>query len=256
MHLETEVKFVDFSPKGDLFITCIRDNPLNERCAQLWDTLTGKPVGLPLWHRDGVLHAAFNSDGTRVVTTSEDFTAIVWNLLTSEPVTDPLPSGEQVFGASFTKDGRWVATASFDRTVRLWDAQTGDPLAPPLENQDLVSTAIVTEANNRVVVSGLHGAVWVWELPQDKHSLEDLKMLAQLLLGNARHSKRGTAAENVRLLQAAWDKLTASHPEDFKSTPAQLMAWHHNEAEAARRAGDPVGVQFHRRWLREHAPKP
>jgi WD40 repeat protein len=46
----------------------------------VWDAATGQPFSSPLVHRGWVVSAAFNLDGTRVVTASLDQTAQVWDL--------------------------------------------------------------------------------------------------------------------------------------------------------------------------------
>ncbi len=251
--LDAQVNSVEFNPKGDLFVTSITDLQINERCAQLWDAKTGKPVGQPLWHHDGVLGASFSPDGERVVTSSEDFSAIVWNIRTSEPATRPLLSENQVFSSSFSADNRWVATASSDRSARLWDAQTGDPLTPAFIHPSGLSRAVIVGRDERLVATGFEGATWVWELPRESQSIEDLDLLAQLLLGDPRPAKRVTAAETTRLLASAWNRLTVTHPENFAVGTDQIIAWHQNEAGVARNNEDRFAESFHLRWLKEHA---
>jgi WD40 repeat protein len=51
-----------------------------DKTARIWDAATGKPVGEPLRHEDGVMSAAFSPDGTRVVTASLDNTARIWDV--------------------------------------------------------------------------------------------------------------------------------------------------------------------------------
>ena len=40
--------------------------------ARIWDADTGQPIGEPLRHKGSVLSAQFSSDGTRIVTASEE----------------------------------------------------------------------------------------------------------------------------------------------------------------------------------------
>jgi hypothetical protein len=56
-------------------ITASEDNT-----ARVWDAATGQPLTSPLEHQDQVVSAAFNPDGTRVVTARLDKTARMWDV--------------------------------------------------------------------------------------------------------------------------------------------------------------------------------
>jgi WD40 repeat protein len=51
-----------------------------DKTAQIWDAVTGKPLTSPLAHQGAVWSAAFSRDGARVVTASQDKTARVWDV--------------------------------------------------------------------------------------------------------------------------------------------------------------------------------
>ena len=100
---------------------------------------SGKPLTGPLEHQDGVLRAAFSSDGTRVVTIS-GYTAWVWEAATGKPLTVLLHKG-RVRSAAFSSDGTWVVTASDDHTARVWNAASGEPVTGPLAHHGGVVSA-------------------------------------------------------------------------------------------------------------------
>jgi WD40 repeat protein len=65
--------------------------------------------------------AAFSPDGKRVVTASEDQTALVWETETGHLLSGPLAHRGTVWAAAFNPDGTRVVTASLDGTARVWD---------------------------------------------------------------------------------------------------------------------------------------
>lgn len=85
------------------------------------------PVSLT-GHEAPVSSISFHSDGTRVVTASEDATARIWDVgLAETDIKVTILDGHagEVYNASFSPDGTRVVTASADRTARIWDADTG-----------------------------------------------------------------------------------------------------------------------------------
>ena len=61
-------------------------------------------------HADTIFSAAFNSDGSRVVTASYDTTAIVWDAKTGEIITRLTGHEAPVLDAKFSPNGQYVLT--------------------------------------------------------------------------------------------------------------------------------------------------
>ncbi len=72
-------------------------------------------------HDRRVFSAAFNPDGTQVVTASCEGTARLWDAATGKPLGEPMRDEAVVSHAAFSPDGTRVVTASADSTARLWD---------------------------------------------------------------------------------------------------------------------------------------
>jgi TIR domain len=72
-----------FSQDGARVLTASGD------AAQLWDAVTGSPIGKPLQHQGIVNNASFSPDGSRVVTAFGD-TARMWDAATGAPNGKPL----------------------------------------------------------------------------------------------------------------------------------------------------------------------
>jgi WD40 repeat protein len=104
-------------------------------------------------HYKRVLAVAFNHDGKKVVTASEDGTARLWSAFTGEPIGRPLPHQGKVRVAIFDPGDRMVLTGSDDRTARLWDPATGRLISPPLLHRGVVAT-IAFSPDGRTILTG------------------------------------------------------------------------------------------------------
>jgi len=74
--------------------------------------------------------AAFSPDGTRIVTTNLDLTALVqvWDIRTGKVLQTLQGHASSVIIALFSPDGKKIVTASNDNTARIWDAESGREL--------------------------------------------------------------------------------------------------------------------------------
>jgi WD40 repeat protein/predicted Zn-dependent protease len=128
---------VAFSPDGKLILTGggTVDGP--HRAGQLWDTVTGQPVGPPLAHKSTVYEVAFSPDGQTVATASIDKTARLWRTATGEPLSPPLEHPGPVTAVAFSPDGKTLLTGCFGQTqttgqAQLWNVATGKSLGSPV----------------------------------------------------------------------------------------------------------------------------
>ena len=133
-----------FHPDGRVLLTACTDGSFAEREAQQWEIASGRRLGPPLKHGDGVLWAAYSPDGSRLATASEDMTARIWDATTGAPITPPLHHRHQVCSLDLSPDGRRLATCSEDGIARVWDATTGEPLSTPLPHQDQTNIGFVS----------------------------------------------------------------------------------------------------------------
>ena len=94
--------------------------------AELADPLEGQlPDTLVLrGHRGAIASVTFNADGTRVLTSASDGTAMIWVLSVDPYAAYPLllSTGGSVRASSFSRTGRLVVTAQ-DSTARIWPGE-------------------------------------------------------------------------------------------------------------------------------------
>ncbi|MCI0746020.1 MAG: protein kinase [Verrucomicrobia subdivision 3 bacterium] len=205
-----EVSHIAYSPDDTQVLTSWSDTKLNPGSAQLWKAETGQPLGPPLAHRDGVLYAAFSPQGDRIITCSEDFTAVLWDAKNGRRVpVPPLKHDDQVQYAAFSQNDRWVLTVEKGGAVRIWDAFSGELVAPPIRHSDPLKSARFITGDRRILAQSIDGPALVWELPRDDRPIPDLSLVAQLLSGQ--RSGQFTTDE----LQKTWQFLQSRYPKDF-----------------------------------------
>jgi WD40 repeat protein len=86
-----------------------------------------------LHHRDGINYVVFSNAGDKLVTCSEDFSAIIWDARTGQQIGRSMRHRWQVIWAAFSSDDRWVATVGWDDMCIVWDAASGEPLTVPMK---------------------------------------------------------------------------------------------------------------------------
>jgi WD40 repeat protein len=70
----------------------------------------------------------FSPDGSKILTTSQDWTAQLVDVRSAGIITAFVGHQQSVESGGFSADGREVVTASDDGSVRLWNAADGKPL--------------------------------------------------------------------------------------------------------------------------------
>jgi WD40 repeat protein len=158
----------DFDNRGARVVTAVVD-----KTARVWKTssleLGGRPLEGPessgaeeLPHADWVLNAAFNGDGSRIVTASKDGRVSIWapgrDSREPEQVFDHL---QMVYGASFSPDGSRIVTASADGFARIWYLDgSRSPMSLP-HTEDVYKAAFSSDGR-WIVTASLDGTAAVW----------------------------------------------------------------------------------------------
>jgi hypothetical protein len=258
MILENLIQYVSFSPKDQRFVTCLSDSDWNECWAQLWDSTSHRPIGKPLRHRDGVLHAVFSPDGSKIATASEDFTARIWDAVTGRLLTMPLRHEEKVHMIDFSPDGRWLLTASEDSAARLWDVETGEPLTPALINPAGLFHGRFYLDSFHILVGSYPTTNWCWEFTQDKRPIADWLGIAYLLSGSAWSSLQDDQSDpkaRLEKLRTTWLRMKSKYPSEFSTNPGDIAAWHEQEARADENRGEWAAAIFHLGYFQSYTPQ-
>jgi len=85
----------------------------------------------PPIHRSSL--AVLSSEGSRIVSVSDDGTVRQWEAKSGRAIGEPLQGHEfPVNSAAYSADGSRIVSAGVDGTFRLWDAKNGRSIGEPL----------------------------------------------------------------------------------------------------------------------------
>jgi WD40 repeat protein/DNA-binding SARP family transcriptional activator len=105
----------------------------------MFDAATGQELFWLRGHTHGILHLAFNADGTRLITASYDGTAKVWDITPAHELFARSVHGGMVYDVAYSPDGALLATAGRDGSAILWEAESGDAVQILADHTDVVN---------------------------------------------------------------------------------------------------------------------
>jgi WD40 repeat protein len=100
--------------------------------------IASKTLVATFHHTQQINSIAFSSDQKKIISASNDNTAVVWDL-TKKAKAFVLRHHSSVGTAAISSDGNRYLTGSFDKTARVWDAATGEELVRLLHEKDVTS---------------------------------------------------------------------------------------------------------------------
>jgi WD40 repeat protein len=131
------------------------------RVIQLWPNNIGQTLNFR--HNNAVTSANFNSDGSRIITSSTDTTARIWNSNTGVELFRLDRHLLPVLWANFSPNDKLAVTASEDNTAIIWDATTGQYLRTLEGHTGDIRSANFSHDGRYIVTSAADGFVFVWD---------------------------------------------------------------------------------------------
>jgi WD40 repeat protein len=156
----TRVDLLRVSADGRRIVTVAYDT------AQVWDALSGKPLGSQIRHeQEPITTAAFSPDGRLLAVGSIwDSSARLWDYAEGKPVGPLLSHNDALRTVAFSPDGKWLLTSSDDRTARLWDTATGRQVGMPFQHPERVNAASFSPDGRRIITACDDATARVWDV--------------------------------------------------------------------------------------------
>lgn len=160
-----------YSPDGQWIFTACSEND-GDGDGAVWNAETGAKFRSLEGHGrlSGINSARYSPDGKRIVTASDDQTAIVRDAVTGANIHTLKGHAGRVISASFSPDGKRIVTTSHDDTAIIWDAATGAKLRT-LEGHARSSVSIWSGVNSasyspdgkRIVTASWDTTAIIWD---------------------------------------------------------------------------------------------
>ena len=93
---------------------------------RVWDASTGKKLWRLSGHSSRVRSVAISSDGTRIVSGSNDSSVRVWDASTGAELRRLNGHSSLVLSVAFLSDGSRIVSGSTDNSMRVWDVVDSD----------------------------------------------------------------------------------------------------------------------------------
>jgi WD40 repeat protein len=119
----------------------------------IWEVGTGERIRTLKGHTHHVTASAISSDGTRVLSASQDRTLKLWDTDTGQCVRTLLGHLGGVNAVALSSDGRCAVSASSDKTIRVWDVGTGRCVRVLEGHGDWVNDVVLSR-DGRYALSG------------------------------------------------------------------------------------------------------
>jgi WD40 repeat protein len=130
----------------------------------LWETATGREVGVPFRHHGEVNAVACSPDGRLVATAGACGNVRLWERMTGREVRCLRGHAGPVWAVAFAPDGKSLASGGTDGTLRQWDLPSGEEQRPLFEKDSGPVDSLAYSPDGRLLVAGKPGTFAAWDL--------------------------------------------------------------------------------------------
>jgi WD40 repeat protein len=114
-------------------------------------------------HTNNVTSVGFSSDGSRIVSGSDDTTVRIWDAVSGAVLHTLQGHADSVTSVAFSSDGSRIVSGSGDETVRIWDAVSGAVLHTLQSHTGWVCSVAFSSDGLRIVSGSEDKTVRIWD---------------------------------------------------------------------------------------------
>ena len=134
-----------------------------EQRIRIYDLATGELLQLLAGHTGKIVALAFSPDGKRLLSGSQDRTALLWDVTEARLLHRLDRHKAEVYAVGFTPDGDRAVTGSFDRTLRLWRVADGRQIAEMKGHGEKIYALAVSPRDGSVASGSFDGEIRLWD---------------------------------------------------------------------------------------------
>ena len=157
------ISYEDYTPALAYWNNTIAAAPSDQDIIII-DALTGSQTAVLSGHTKYIHSLAFSSDGTFLVSGSNDTTIKLWDVQTGGVVKTLHVHTEPVLSVSISADNSTIASGSSDQTIHLWNVETGD-CHIIRGHKDPINTVTFSPKDSQLLMSSSYGGmVQQWDI--------------------------------------------------------------------------------------------
>jgi|GEM_PF-2483711 len=136
---------------------------------QVWDAVTGAPVGKRIEDLDSKAMATLSTDGLHLIITHRSHSIELLDVATGKRIGKPMIH-EGVNRADFSPDGSRILTISDDHSVQMWNTAAQQPVGARMAHEGLVGDADFSRDGRALVTASEDKTMRVWNAQTGKQA--------------------------------------------------------------------------------------